>query len=459
LSPPVKAGSPNPPNGAPDVKMMPILRWNAGDYAASHDVYLGTDEEAVRNADTSSPEYKGAKDLGSESYEPEKLTWFTTYYWRIDEVNDVRPDSPWTGNLWSFTTGDFLVVDDFEDYDIGNNEIWWAWKDGFGYASHPTLPPYAGNGTGSMVGDETTSSYTEETIVHGGLQAMPFFYDNNMQGRSRYSEAELTLENMRDWTEEGVTELVLWFHGNVANAPEQMYVKLNGSKVVYDGGAADITRPQWKQWTINLASFGVNLQNVTSFSIGFGNDTNPTPGGSGMVLFDDIRLYRTAPEFVVSSEEIWFEAESADTIGASWRIYDDPTSSGGRHIGSENGDGSDGDTAPGAEWVATYNFDVAGGVYKILIRAIAPSGGDDSFWVRIPTATSQTHEDPDQPGTGWVRFNGVDAPDGWNWDEVHSNDHDDAVVNWTLPAGPNTLEIAKREDGTWLDTIVISKID
>jgi hypothetical protein len=178
-----------------------------------------------------------------------------------------------------------------------------------------------------------------------------------------------------------------------------------------------------------------------------------------MVLFDDIRLYRTAPEVVVSSEEIWFEAESADTIGASWRIYDDPTSSAGRHIGSENGDGSDGDTAPGAEWVATYNFDVAGGVYKILIRAIAPNGSDDSFWIRIPTAASQTHEDPDQPGTGWVRFNGIDAPDGWNWDEVHSNDHDNAVVNWTLPAGPNTLEIAKREDGTWLDTIVISKID
>jgi hypothetical protein len=459
LSPPVKAGGPKPPDGAADVKMMPVLRWNAGDYAASHEVYFGTDEEAVRSADTSSPEYKETKDLGSERYEPEKLTWYTTYYWRIDEVNDVRPDSPWKGNVWSFTTGDFLVVEDFEDYDIGNNEIWWVWRDGFGYASHPTLPPYAGNGTGSMVGDETTASYTEETIVHGGLQAMPYFYDNNMQGKSKYSEAELTLDKMRNWTEEGVTQLVLWFHGDAANAPEQMYVKVNGSKVLYDGNVTDITRPQWKQWTIDLTSFGVNLQNVTSFRIGFGNDTNPTAGGSGIVLFDDIRLYRIAPEVVVSSEEIWFEAESADTIGASWRIYDNPTSSAGRHIGSNNGDGSDGDIAPGAEWVATYNFNATGGVYKILIRAIAPSGGDDSFWVRIPTATSQTHEDPDQPGTGWVRFNGVDAPDEWNWDEVHSNDHDDAVVNWTLPAGPNTLEIAKREDGTLLDTIVISKID
>ena len=44
-------------------------------------------------------------------------------------------------------------------------------------------------------------------------------------------------------------------------------------------------------------------------------------------------------------------------------------SSDGRHIGSEDGDGSDIYTAPGAEWVAVYNFDAAGGVYKVLLRA------------------------------------------------------------------------------------------
>ena len=458
LSPPVKTGSPNPPDGATDVKMMPILRWNAGDYAASHDVYLGTDEEAVKNADTSSPEYKGTKDLGSERYEPEKLTWYTTYYWRIDEVNDVRPDSPWTGNVWSFTTGDFLVVDDFEDYDIGNNEIWWAWKDGFGYASHPTKPSYAGNGTGSMVGDETTASYTEETIVHGGLQAMPFFYDNNMQGKSKYSEAELTLETMRDWTEEGVAELVLWFHGDVANAPEQMYVKLNGSKVVYHGDAADITRPQWKQWTIDLTSFGVNLQNVTSFSIGFGNDTNPTPGGSGMVLFDDIRLYRMAPpEVVVSSEEIWLEAEAADTITAPMLIYDDPKASGGKYIGTTDDVGNSSDNPP-PDGIATYNFTVAGGTYKVSCRIIIPEG--DSFWVRIPGAANLTPgEDPDNPGTGWVRWSDPPDSDVWYWYDVFSGDHGQAVANWTLPAGTYTLEIARREDCALLDAIVISKID
>lgn len=71
-------------------------------------------------------------------------------------------------------------------------------------------------------------------------------------------------------------------------------------------------------------------------------------------------------------------------------------------------------------------------------------------------ATSQAHEDPDRSGAGWVRFNGMDAPSGWAWDEVHSDDHGQAVVNWTLPAGTHTLEIAKREDGVLLDAILIT---
>ncbi len=153
-------------------------------------------------------------------------------------------------------------------------------------------------------------------------------------------------------------------------------------------------------------------------------------------------------------DEVWREAEDADVLGASWRVPVDPAASGAMFIGSENDDGNDNDTAPGAEWIAVYNFDAAGGDYKILFRGL--ENDSDSFWVRIPSATSQTLEDPDQPGTGWVRFNGMDAPDGWSWDEVHSNDHDNEVVIWTLDAGPHTLEIGKREDGTYLDGFIIT---
>ncbi|MFH1883550.1 MAG: LamG domain-containing protein, partial [Planctomycetota bacterium] len=109
-------GSPDPANGAVDVKQTQILTWSPGIYAASHQLYFGTDKDAVKNADTGSPEYKGTRDLGAESYDPGMLEWDTAYYWRIDEVNNTNPDSPWTGILWSFTTANFLVVDDFESY-------------------------------------------------------------------------------------------------------------------------------------------------------------------------------------------------------------------------------------------------------------------------------------------------------------------------------------------------------
>ncbi|MGB2864302.1 MAG: hypothetical protein WBC05_13310 [Sedimentisphaerales bacterium] len=208
---------PNPANGDMDVSPTQILTWDAGAVAASHEVYFGMDADAVKNATKTSPEYKGPKALGEESYDPGILTLNTAYFWRIDEVNGASTDSPWAGNVWSFTTGDFFVIDDFEDYNAADNQIWFSWHDGLG-AGVPGVDPYVpGNGTGAAVGDETTASYTEETIVHGGGQSMPFNYDNNKQGFAMYSEADFTLSDVRDWTAEGVTELSIWFRGNPAS--------------------------------------------------------------------------------------------------------------------------------------------------------------------------------------------------------------------------------------------------
>jgi hypothetical protein len=200
-SPPLRASGPKPENGAVDVKFTPILSWNPGQDSAQHDVYLGTDAATVTNADTSTAGiYQGRQ--AETSFESAKLAWNTTYYWRIDEVNDLNPDSPWKGSVWSFTTGDFLVVDDFEDYtddDTAGLAIWQHWIDGFGVADNGAqvgylLPPYA-----------------EQTIVNGGKQSMPLMYNNTADVTN--SEAILALTYPRDWTEEGVTDLSLWFRG------------------------------------------------------------------------------------------------------------------------------------------------------------------------------------------------------------------------------------------------------
>jgi hypothetical protein len=284
-----KAYASTPSDGAPDIKQTQILSWSPGLYAGSHQLYFGSEADAVKNADTSSPEYKGTIDLGSESYEPGTLPWNTTYYWRVDEVNDTNPDSPWTGNLWSFTTANFLIVDDMEGYnDInegeeGSNRIYLAWIDGY---DNPAI-------NGSIVG-HTNPPFAEQTIVHGGRQSMPFAYDNAV-GKS---EATLILTETRDWTENGVSTLVIWYIGDAANAAETMYVVLNGTAGVDNPNpdAAQVT--VWTEWSIDFQAFagqGINLTNVNTITIGFGNRANPAAGGAGMMYFDDIRLYLPAP--------------------------------------------------------------------------------------------------------------------------------------------------------------------
>ncbi|MHC4243645.1 MAG: LamG-like jellyroll fold domain-containing protein, partial [Planctomycetota bacterium] len=176
LSPyePVQANGPNPGNGASDINQKSTLNWKPGIEAASHEVYFGTEADAVKNADMASPEYKGTRNLGDESYDPGQLAWDTTYYWRVDEVNVANPDSPWVGNVWSFTTANFLIVDDMESYnDInegepGSNRIYLAWVDGY---DNPTT-------NGSTVGHLLGPPFAEQTIVHSGFQSMPFSYDN-----------------------------------------------------------------------------------------------------------------------------------------------------------------------------------------------------------------------------------------------------------------------------------------
>ena len=271
----------NPSNGAVDVTQTPVLTWTPGVNGASHEVYFG--------ADASSLELKGSGNLGSESYDPGQLEWDTTYYWRIDEANNANADSPWTGPLWSFTTANFLIVDDMESYndlDEGepdSNRIYLAWLDGY---DNPAV-------NGSVVGN-ANAPFAEQTIVHGGLQSMPMSYDNGV-GKS---EATLTLTSNRDWTVNGVNTLTIWFRGDSANAAEPLYVALNDSAVVNNDNPDAAQATSWTQWNIDLQAFAdqdVNLANVNTITLGLGNRNNPVASGAGMMYYDDIRLYAPVP--------------------------------------------------------------------------------------------------------------------------------------------------------------------
>ena len=273
---PVSARKPYPDSEATGVDVDVILGWTAGREAAKHDVYVSADEQAVIDGTAA------VTTMTETSHGPLALDLDTTYYWKVNEVNEAETPSTWESAIWSFTTTDHLIVEDFEIYndlnedESGSNRIYLAWLDGY---EVPT--------NGSLVGHDMPP-FCERTIVHGGKQSMPVFYNNT--GSAAYSEAELLLNPPQNWTKAGAAIFVMFFHGTEGNTG-QLYVKIDGSKVVYTGDAGDIAKPEWKQWNIDLASLGVNLQNVTKLAIGI--DGN---GAGGTLYFDDIGLYASPPE-------------------------------------------------------------------------------------------------------------------------------------------------------------------
>jgi len=265
---PVSAREPDPVSGAIDINVDNVtVSWRAGREAAKHNVYLSDSNQAV--IDGTAP----VTTVSQTSYGPLSFDLGKTYYWRVDEVNEAETPATWQGDIWNFSAQEYLVVDDFEDYnDFDPDRIFDTWIDGWNVPAN-----------GSQVG-YAAPPFAERTIVHSGKQSMPLSYDNT--AGATYSEAERTFAAPQNWTEHGVKTLSLWFAGAASNVAGQLYVKVNGFKVTYDGDASNLTRGGWQPWNINLASFSVNRQSVTKLSIGI--DGN---GAKGTLYLDDIRLY------------------------------------------------------------------------------------------------------------------------------------------------------------------------
>ncbi len=187
---PVQAAAPQPANNATGVQVDITLNWLPGRGAGSHKVFFGTDPNAVANGTAT------AKTVTADTFDPGALNYGTKYYWRVDEVNAVT----YPGDVWSFTTQEFAVVDDFESYtDEEGQRIYQTWIDG------------ETNKTGSQVG-YLQSPFAEQTVIHGGKQSMPMEYNNIKT--PFYSEATRTFAPVQNWTANGADTLTLWFRGN-----------------------------------------------------------------------------------------------------------------------------------------------------------------------------------------------------------------------------------------------------
>jgi hypothetical protein len=165
---PAFAREPQPADGATDVAADTALSWRAGREAVVHDVLLGTEAEALTVVDS----------VSEARYVPGNLEFGMTYYWQINEVNETDAISLWAGDVWSFATQEFAVIDDMESYDDDENRIFDTWLDGFV------------NETTSTVG-YFEAPFAEQSIVNSGRQSMPLEYANDVA--PFYAEAERDL--------------------------------------------------------------------------------------------------------------------------------------------------------------------------------------------------------------------------------------------------------------------------
>ncbi len=287
---PVQAREPQPADGATDHQEANVsLCWRPGRGAISHKVYFSSDKQAVIDSTAL------AGTVTAASFDLAPLDFSTTYYWKIVEVNEVATPSSWEGSVWQFTTKPYAVVDDFEGYTNDSpKRVFQTWRDGVGFSADEFFPKdYDGNGTGAAVGHDIWSGgYTtlmETANVHGGKQAMPLYYDNT--AAPSYSEAVRTFDEPRNWTASGIKSLSLYFRGMAGNSG-QLYLKINNTKVAYNGGTGDIAKLGWLPWNIDLSTVGGSLTNVTTLTIGVEG-----AGAKGVVYIDDIRLYPKSPEY------------------------------------------------------------------------------------------------------------------------------------------------------------------
>ncbi len=301
--PDTRPRDPHPPDDAQAVDVESKLTWTPRPGAAAHRVSFSTDFSVANDPNNGQP-------CGDAQFDPGPLQLDTTYCWRVDE----SWGSQWyKSGVWSFTTVDTIVIDDFESYtNQAPNRVFMTWRDRYD-AIIEEWGFLTGNGTGATVGyDPVAGDIMERDIVHGGLQSMPLFYDNTTSDEQLpYSQTEAIfgqraswwdtepLKTPQNWAGHGAKFLSFWFHGEPNNAPEQLYLGLEDSRkhlkiVDYPGGPAAVRIAQWRQWCIDLqelATGGVDLGDIRRIIIGLGNPGNPTPGGKGLIYIDDIRLH------------------------------------------------------------------------------------------------------------------------------------------------------------------------
>jgi hypothetical protein len=153
-----------------------------------------------------------------------------------------------------------------------------------------TVSHSANGTTWQSMPNTTTASIQMNANVYIGLAVTA--HDASQMCQAIFSNVTFTGTIGQQWMNQDI--------GVPSNDPEPMYVAISNSAgvpaVVYHNDPASTQIDTWTEWIIPLQVFadqGINLTDVDRIAIGLGTKGNiTTPGGSGKMFFDDIRLYR-----------------------------------------------------------------------------------------------------------------------------------------------------------------------
>jgi hypothetical protein len=256
----------------------------------------------------------------------------------------------------------------------------------------------AKNGAVVGLGTAVNGTYCDTTIFRSGKQSMPLAYDNS---KAPLSETVLTLADVQDWTASGIQSLSLYFRGAAGNTGS-LYLKINNTKVVYDGAATDIAQTMWLPWNIELSKVGVDLKKVTSLTIGIEG-----AGSKGTLNIDDIRLYPKAPEFVTPVQP------AATGLVAHYSFEGDFRDSAGSYHGTAAGARIVSDTARGQVALFNGSSDKMDVPYNANLN---PTTFTVSVWAN-PTTVGTSYRSPvtsrdDAPQRGYILYI---EPTGSTW--------------------------------------------
>jgi hypothetical protein len=175
-----QAYNPDPADGAYSTETYATLGWSPDSAAVSHDVYFGDNYDDVANGTADAfvgNQTENFLIVGFTGYPyPDGLVPGTTYYWRIDEVNEADPRSPWKGNIWSFTVPPTtaynpIPADGAEFVDPNNLAL--SWTAGYGGKKHTV---YIGDDFDQVSNAEGGTSQGPTTYAPDTLELGKVYY-------------------------------------------------------------------------------------------------------------------------------------------------------------------------------------------------------------------------------------------------------------------------------------------